>query len=68
MLEFNDRPVLSHAGSISHERMKVIAEERYERFDNQRRAQEAIEADGDDIRELSDVEEKLTKSGNSPST
>lgn len=59
MLEFNDRPVLSHAGSISHERMKAIAEERYEQYDTQRRTMEALEADRDDISSLEDAEREL---------
>lgn len=61
LLEFNDRPILKNAGSISHDDMKSIAEERYARFDKQRRAAEAIEAESEDIKSLEDVEKVLTK-------
>ena len=43
-LVFNERDVLRHAGSVSHERMEQIAHQRFEAFDANRRAAEAIEA------------------------
>ena len=61
LMQFNDRPVLGGAGSISHEKMKAIAEERYAAFDDRRRAAEAIEADREDIKALEDAEKALTK-------
>jgi hypothetical protein len=61
LLQFNDRPVLGSAGSISHENMKAIAEERYAQFDEKRKAAEAIEADREDIKGLEDAEKKLLK-------
>jgi hypothetical protein len=61
LLEFNDRPVLTSAGSISHERMKEIAEERYDQFDTNRRMLEATEADQADVKELEEAEKKLLK-------
>jgi len=51
-LEFNERRVLKNAGAISHAAMKTLAEERYEAFDAQRRAAEALEAEREDVREL----------------
>ena len=60
-LSFNDRPILTNAGSISHADMRAIAEGRYEQFDARRRAAEAIEADREDIHELEDAEKKLLK-------
>jgi hypothetical protein len=61
LLEFNDRPILTHAGSVSHEQMKTIAEERYARFDAQRRTAEAIAADHEDFQALEDAEKQLLK-------
>lgn len=61
LLEFNDRPVLKNAGSVSHEQMKTIAEQRYVQFDENRRNAEALEADRQDIKSLEDAEKKLTK-------
>jgi hypothetical protein len=66
LLEFNDRPVLANAGSISHERMKEIAEERYEQFDANRRMLEATEADQVDVKELEEAEKKLLKNPEEP--
>ncbi|MBI5252610.1 MAG: virulence RhuM family protein [Desulfomonile tiedjei] len=59
MLQFNDRPILTHAGTISHDDMKSIAEERYEAFDSKRRSTEAIEADAEDIKALEQVVQQV---------
>lgn len=66
LLEFNDRPILKNTGSVSHEQMKTIAEQRYTRFDENRRAAEALEADRADIKSLEEAEKKLTKKPPSP--
>ena len=58
LLEFSDRPVLKNAGSISNEQMKSIAHERYETFDANRRNEEAIAADAEDIQALEEVEKQ----------
>lgn len=58
-LEFNERKVLTTAGAVSHEDMKKIAERRYEIFDEQRRAAEALAADQADVAELEAAEKKL---------
>lgn len=60
-LEFNERKVLKTAGSVSHDDMKKIAERRYEQFDEQRRAAEALAADREDVAELEAAEKKLLK-------
>ncbi len=65
LLAFNERPVLDHSGSISAERMKEIAHERYERFDGQRRIAEARQADAEDLAELEEVEKQI-KNGKGP--
>ena len=61
LLEFNDRPILKNTGSVSHEQMKTIAEQRYTRFDENRRTAEAFDADREDIKSLEEAEKKLTK-------
>lgn len=65
-IEFSDFPVLQGAGAISHERMKSIAEERYARFDADRRAAEALEADAEDIRALEEAEKQLAQTKQKP--
>lgn len=63
LLAFNDRPILQGPGNLSHAAMKTIAQERYEAFDAQRRADEAKEADAQDIRELEALKKKLEAGG-----
>lgn len=65
-IEFSDFSVLQGAGSISHERMKTIAEERYARFDADRRAAEAREADAEDIKALEEAEKQLAQPKKKP--
>ena len=62
-VEFNERPLLKTAGSISHERMQQIAHERYAEFDAKRRPAEALAADAEDIKELEAVEKRGRKGG-----
>lgn len=69
MIAFNERPLLKGPGSVSHDRMKEIAHERYETFDAGRRAAEASAADQADARELREIEEldkKVTRSKKKP--
>lgn len=61
MIAFSELPALSGPGSVSHGRMKTIAEERYARFDENRRAAEAREADAEDIQALEEAEKQVTK-------
>ena len=63
LLEFNDKPVLKDAGSISGGEMKSIAHDRYEIFDSHRRKAEAIAADSEDIKALEAIEIQATKKG-----
>lgn len=63
MLAANDQPLLDGTGSISHEAMKTIATERYEDFDTQRRKQEAIAADAEDLKAIEDLEKELKRKG-----
>lgn len=59
MLTFNDQPVLSGTGSVSHEKMKQVAQQRYGEFDERRRKHEALLADADDIKALEALEQRL---------
>ncbi|MFB4203230.1 virulence RhuM family protein [Arhodomonas sp. KWT2] len=63
LLEFNERPILDGAGSISRDRMEHIAHKRYEQFDARRRRDEALEADAEELRELEALEERIKKEG-----
>lgn len=61
LLEFNDRPILEGAGSISHESMKKLAHERYEEFDTKRKLAEALEADAEELTELENLQKQIEK-------
>jgi hypothetical protein len=61
LLEFNERPVLRHAGKISAHEMKQIVHERYHVFDTHRRRDEAQAADAEDIKALEELEKKGKK-------
>ncbi|RLB95546.1 MAG: hydroxyacid dehydrogenase [Deltaproteobacteria bacterium] len=63
LLEFNERPVLEHAGKISADEMKQIANERYDAFDAHRRQAEALVADVEDIKALEEIEKREKKKG-----
>jgi hypothetical protein len=63
MLSSNDQPLLAGPGSISHEAMKTITAERYDRFDTKRRKQEAIDADAEDLKAIEDLEKDLKRKG-----
>lgn len=60
-VDFNERPLLTNAGTMSHERMQQIAHERYAAFDEKRRQKEKLAADAEDIRELEHLAKKPRK-------
>lgn len=64
IIEFNDKTVLDHKGSISHAQMEEFVEGVYERFDVRRRTQDAYKADADDLEELKQIAQNL-KTGKS---
>lgn len=64
LLEFNERPVLDNAGSISNADMKTIANQRYDAFNEQRRTAEARQADAEDLQELEQIAKQGEKGGN----
>lgn len=55
-LTFNERDVLHHAGSISHQQMETIAHQRYEAFDTQRRTEERASSERQAIEEIDQLE------------
>jgi len=63
LLAFNDRPVLTHAGTISNEEMRTIAHDRYDAFDHNRRSAEAIAADAEDLETLQSIEKQARENG-----
>ena len=57
----NGFPLLSHAGSVSHEQMEQQTTALYLDFDRQRKIEEAKEADRQDDAELKALEAKIKK-------
>ena len=57
----NGFPLLTHAGSISHEQMEAHTGELYLKFDQDRKKQDAIEADQQDEAELKALETKIKR-------
>ena len=58
-LSFNEHELLTHAGKVKAEVAQRIAEQRYEEFDTKRRAEDALAADRDDLKELEEFERSL---------
>jgi hypothetical protein len=61
ILTSNGFPLLSNAGSISHQQMESRTAELYEQFDQQRRKQDALLADQQDEADLQALESKLKR-------
>ena len=59
LLELNGFEILNNAGSISNNDIKTIESERYEVFDQRRKAEAAKQADWEDLQELKLLEELL---------
>jgi len=59
ILEFHDKEVLNHAGSISKIEMEKIVKEIYTDFDKKRKEYNAIQADNEDIEEIKQLEENI---------
>nr|WP_284048061.1 virulence RhuM family protein [Marinobacter sp. ATCH36] len=66
MLAFNDQPILQGTGSVSHDRMEKIAHQRYDEFDQKRKANEARLADEEDLKELEQLEEQVKRQARTP--
>lgn len=61
IITFNGFPLLTHAGSISHQQMEARTGELYQQFDQERKRQEAIAADHQDQAELAALETKIKR-------
>ncbi|MCK0438157.1 virulence RhuM family protein [Gordonia alkaliphila] len=57
-LAFNDRELLTHAGTVQAKVAQALAEERYVEFDSARKKQAALEADAADLAALRALEAK----------
>lgn len=57
----NGFPLLTHAGSISHGQMEARTGELYRKFDQDRKRQEAIQADQQDEADLKALETKIKR-------
>ncbi|MCA1604407.1 MAG: virulence RhuM family protein [Acidobacteria bacterium] len=60
-LDFNERTLLSGSGSVSADRMRQVAAQRYAEFDQHRRtleAERATAAELDDFRALTEIENR----------
>lgn len=64
MLELNGQPILENSGSVSRDQMKSITEERYQSFHENRKLDEAKQADIDDLKQLEELEQQLKNGGN----
>jgi len=60
-LSFNERDVLTHAGRLRMDVAQKLAVERFEAFDANRRAAEALAADEADIAQLEEMEKAAKK-------
>ncbi len=60
-LEFNERDILDHAGSLKASVAKKLASERYDDYDRKRKELEARKADEETLEELKQIEEKAKK-------
>ncbi|OBU87837.1 MULTISPECIES: virulence RhuM family protein [Chromobacterium] len=61
IITFNGFPLLTHAGTISHEQMEARTGELYLQFDQNRKRQEAIAADQQDEIDLKALENTLKR-------
>jgi hypothetical protein len=60
-ISFNERPLLDNAGKISRKKMEQIVRDRYDTFDRNRREQDALAADAEDLEELKVIEADVKK-------
>ncbi len=60
-LQFHERDILSHAGSMRMSVAKKLAESRYDEFDAKRKQVDALMADSYDIQSLEALEKELFK-------
>lgn len=59
IIDLNDKPLLTHKGSISNTQMEAMVEKVYDLFDSNRKKTEAAQADEQDLKELNALEQKI---------
>jgi hypothetical protein len=59
ILDFHDKKILTHAGSISKTEMEKQVHEIYKSFDKRRKKFEALQADKEEIEELRKLEQEI---------
>lgn len=64
ILDFHDKKILNHVGSIGKLEMEKIVKQIYTDFDKKRKEYNAIQADNEDIKELKQLEENIKKKDN----
>lgn len=61
IIELNDKTVLKTPGSTSHQQMEKLVEAVYEKYDSNRKLEEARQADASELEELNQLESKLKR-------
>ena len=61
ILDFQDKKILTNAGSISKVEMEKQVSETYAQFDQRRKEYEALQADKEDLEELKKLEQEIKK-------
>lgn len=61
LLTFNDKPILSTVGHISHAQMEQKVSALYDQFDARRKQKKAVEADAEDLQGLDEVAKAVAK-------
>ena len=55
----NEQPILVDAGAVNREPMENFAHKVYDNFHARRKAQDAIDADAEDMQELFELEQEI---------
>lgn len=61
IIEFNEKALLTGKGSVSNAEMETRVTDIYEKFDERRKKEDAIQTDINDLQELKLIEQKLSK-------
>jgi hypothetical protein len=64
ILDFQDKKILTHSGSISKAEMEKQVSEIYKSFDKRRKKFEALQADNEDLEELKKLEQEIKSKKN----
>ena len=63
ILTFNDQPLLTGKGRVTHQQMEKKVREIYKQFDLKRKQQAAKQADEDDLQALQQLEDEIKRNG-----